>query len=50
VATGLITCDNIDFGENHVHEFYDTEKREGEKVEIYTEGIIPCSLDRILDL
>jgi hypothetical protein len=30
-------------GENRVRVFYGTEKREGEKLEIYTGGIGPCS-------
>jgi hypothetical protein len=29
--------------ENYVREFYGTEKREGERLEIYTGGICPCS-------
>jgi hypothetical protein len=33
----------MEVGENRVHVFYGTEKREGERLEIYTEGISPCS-------
>jgi len=36
--------------ENRVRIFYGTEKREGERLEIYTEGISPCSRDRVSDL
>jgi hypothetical protein len=36
-------CYDIEVGENRVRVFYGTEKREGERVEIYTGGIGPCS-------
>jgi hypothetical protein len=37
------SCYDMEVGENHVRVFYGTEKREGEKLEIYTGGIGPCS-------
>ena len=36
-------CDDMEVGENRVRVFYGTEKIEGERLEIYTEGISPCS-------
>jgi hypothetical protein len=33
---------DMEVGENRVHVFYGTEKREGERLEIYTGGIGPC--------
>jgi hypothetical protein len=33
----------MEVGENRVRVFYGTEKREGERLEIYTGGIGPCS-------
>jgi len=33
----------MEVGENRVRVFYGTEKREGERLEMYTEGISPCS-------
>jgi hypothetical protein len=33
----------MEVGENHAHVFYGTEKREGEKLKIYTGGIGSCS-------
>jgi len=33
-----------------VRVFYGTEKREGERLEIYTGGISPCSRDRVSDV
>jgi len=45
-----LICYDMEVGENRVRVFYDTEKREGERLEIYTEGISPCSSDRVLDL
>jgi hypothetical protein len=43
VATGLITCYDMEVGENRVRVFYGTEKREGERLVIYTGGIGPSS-------
>jgi len=40
----------MEVGENRVRVFYGTERREGERVEIYTGGISHCSSDHILDL
>jgi hypothetical protein len=40
----------MEVGENSVRAFYGTEKREGERLEIYTGGISPCSSDRVSDL
>jgi hypothetical protein len=37
-------------GENRVRVFYGTEKREGEKLEIYGRDIIPYSSHRVSDL
>ena len=37
------TCYDMEVGENRVRVFYGTEKREGERLEIYTGGISPCS-------
>jgi hypothetical protein len=50
VANGLITCYDMDVGENNVQVFYDTEKREGEILEIYGRDTSPCSSHRISDL
>jgi len=36
-------CYDMEVGENRVRVFYGTEKREGERLEIYTGGIGPCS-------
>jgi len=36
-------CYDMEVGESRVCVFYDTEKREEEKLEIYTGGIGPCS-------
>ena len=36
--------------ENRVRIFYGIENREGERVEIYTGGISPCSHDRVSDM
>ena len=36
-------CYDVEVGENRVRVFYGTEKREGERLEIYTGGIGPCS-------
>jgi hypothetical protein len=33
----------MEVGENRVRVSYGTEKREGERLEIYTGGICPCS-------
>jgi len=35
-------CYDMEVGENRVRVFYGTEKREGEKLEIYTGDIGPC--------
>ena len=43
-------CYDMEVGENRVRVFYGTEKREGERLEIYTGGISPCSRDRVSDL
>jgi hypothetical protein len=40
----------MEVGENRVRVFYGTEKREEERLEIYTGGISPCSRDRVSDL
>jgi len=40
----------MEVGENRVRVFYGIEKREGERLEIYTGGINPCSRDRVSDL
>jgi len=40
----------MEVGENRVRVFYGTEKREGERLEIYTRGISPCSSNRVSDL
>jgi hypothetical protein len=40
----------MEVGENRVRVFYGTEKKEGERLEIYTGGISPCSRDRVSDL
>jgi hypothetical protein len=39
----------MEVGENNVRVFYGTEKREGERLEIYTGGISPCSRDHVSD-
>jgi hypothetical protein len=33
----------MEVGENSMLAFYGTQKREGERLEIYTRGISPCS-------
>jgi len=38
-----VECYEMEVGENRVRVFYGTEKREGERLEIYTGGIGPCS-------
>jgi hypothetical protein len=43
-------CYDMEVGENRVRVFDVTEKREGERLEIYTGGISPCSIDRVSDL
>jgi hypothetical protein len=40
----------MEVGENRVRVFNGTERREGERVEIYTGGISLCTSDHILDL
>jgi len=40
----------MEVGENRGCIFYGIEKREGERIEIYTGGISPCSRDRVSDL
>jgi len=40
----------MEVGENRVCVFYGIEKRKGERLEIYTGGINPCSRDRVSDL
>jgi len=40
----------MEVGENRVYEFYGTEKREGERLEIYGRDISPCSSHRVSDL
>jgi hypothetical protein len=40
----------MEVGENCVHIFYGTEKRKGERLEIYTAGISPCNRDHVSDL
>jgi hypothetical protein len=40
----------MEVGENRVRLFYGVEKREGERLEIYTGGIGPCSSDHVSDL
>jgi hypothetical protein len=42
-------CYDMEVGENRVSVFYGTEKREGERLEIYTGGISPCSCERVSD-
>jgi hypothetical protein len=49
-ACGIGHCYDTEVGENRVRVFYGTEKREGERLEIYTGGISPCSSDRVSDL
>jgi len=44
------TCYDMEVGENRMRVFYGTEKREGERLEIYTGVISPCSSDRVSDL
>ena len=41
---------DMEVEENRVRVFYGREKREGERLEIYTGGISPCSRDRVSDL
>jgi len=36
-------CYDMEVEENRLRVFYGTEKREGERLEIYTGGISPCS-------
>ena len=43
-------CYEMEVGENRVRVFNGTERREGERVEIYTGGISLCTSDYILDL
>ena len=45
-----LRCYDMEVGENRVRVFYGTEKRERERLEIYTGGISPCSRDRVSDL
>jgi hypothetical protein len=40
----------MEVGENRVRVFYGIEQSEGERLEIYTGGISPCSRDRVSDL
>jgi hypothetical protein len=40
----------MEVGENRVRIFYGIEKREEERLKIYTGGISPCSRDRVSDL
>jgi len=42
-ATSFDFCYDMEVGENCVLVFYGTEKREGERLEIYAGGIGPCS-------
>jgi len=44
------TCYDMEVGENRVRVFYGTEKREGEKLEIYGRDVSPCSSHRVSDL
>jgi len=46
----FLKCYDMEVGENRVRVFYGTEKKEGERLEIYTGGISPCSSDRVSDL
>jgi hypothetical protein len=41
-ATGLKTRYDIAVGVTSKHVFYGTEKKEGERLKIYSEGICPC--------
>jgi hypothetical protein len=47
---GLPGCYDMEVGENRVRVFYGIERRERERLEIYTGGISPCSRDRVSDL
>ena len=44
------SCYDMEVGENRVRVFYGTEKREGERLEIYGRDISPCSSHRVSDL
>ena len=43
-------CYDMEVGENRVRVFYGTEKREGERLEIYGRDISPCNSHRVSDL
>jgi hypothetical protein len=43
-------CYDMEAGENRVRVFYGTEKREGERLEIYERDISPCNSHRVSDL
>jgi hypothetical protein len=46
----LLLCYDMEVGENRARVFYGTEKREGERLEIYGRDISPCSSHRVSDL
>jgi len=43
-------CYDVEIWENRVRVFYGTEKREGERLKLYTGDISPYSSDRVSDL
>ena len=49
-ATGFMTCYDMEVVENCMYVFDGTEKRQGERLDIYTGNISPCSRNRVSDL
>ena len=45
-----VICYDMEVGENRMRVFYGTEKREGERLEIYGRDVSPCSSHRVSDL